>query len=173
MSKRRKGRPGGPPRQAERPIGLREVAPGVFELVPPRVVEELYDDYEEAMELLREGEVESARDALRHALSGSGYFLEVHAALGKIALDDDRDPTLARGHYGYVVELGERALPPGFRGKLSERCSVNRAFLESIAALARIYKGMGQRSMAERLLERMDRLAAGSGGKPGASGAES
>ncbi len=65
-------------------------------------------DYEEGIEFWKAGDTEAARDALRYALQGCGDNLWVHVALGRIALQDDNDPTLARGHFGYAYELAER-----------------------------------------------------------------
>ena len=69
-------------------------------------------DYEEGIELRKAGDSEAARDALRFALQGCGDNIWVHVALGKIALDDFKDPTLARGHFGYAFELAEQAPSP-------------------------------------------------------------
>ena len=110
---------GSKPAGAGRPtglIGLYRLERGDFELVHPRKVEETREDYEEGIELWKEGDPESARDALRYALSACHDNLWVHVALGRIALAEFRDPTLARGHFGYAFELGERALPAGFCG---------------------------------------------------------
>jgi hypothetical protein len=89
-------------------------------------------DYEEGMELLRAGDPEAARDALRYALQGCGDNLWVHVALGRIALDEFREPALARGHFGYAFELAQKALPPGFAGRLDPDRVVNRPFFHAI-----------------------------------------
>src|SRR5262249_59873209 len=122
-------RPGGPrkrPRHARRgpasagdrardrvgsPLTLVSRGGREHELVHPPCVEERRPDYEEALEIWRMGEPEEARDALRYALDGCGANLWVHAALGRIALEAMRDRALARGHFGYAVELVEKALP--------------------------------------------------------------
>ena len=83
------------------------------------------------MELWKEGDPESARDALRYALQGCGDNLWVHVALGRIALEEFRDPSLARGHFGYAYELAERAFPPGFRGRLPRLRLKSRLLLRS------------------------------------------
>ena len=74
------GRPGPPegrrwaggtkPRPAGRgpgslPIGLLRLAKGEFELIHPKKVDETREDYEEGMELWKEGDPESARDVAR------------------------------------------------------------------------------------------------------------
>src|SRR5271170_3208119 len=82
-------------------VGLKRLGPGEFELAHPRCVPEMELDYEEGIALWREGDVEAARDALRYALQGCGDNLWVHVALGRIALEEFRDASLARGHFGY------------------------------------------------------------------------
>jgi hypothetical protein len=125
-------------------------------------------DYEEGMELLRAGDVEAARDALRYALQGCGDNLWVHVALGRIALHEFHEPALARGHYGYAFELAERALPPGFSGRLAPDRPANRPFFEAIEGLARCYEARGRPSEAGPLRALASRLSTGRGpGPPG------
>ncbi len=108
--------PGQGPARKTGPFGLRSIGGNDYELTHPRCVDEMELDYEEGMALWREGDAEAARDALRYALQGCGDNLWVHVALGRIALESFRDPSLARGHFGYAFEKAERALPPGFTG---------------------------------------------------------
>jgi hypothetical protein len=156
------GKPGGA-RPAPGSIGLYRLERGDFELVHPRKVEETREDYEEGMELWKEGDPESARDALRYALSACHANLWIHVALGRIALSEFRDPTLARGHFGYAFELGERALPRDFAGRLPRERPANRPFYEAIDGLAECLKALGQQRDCERLLALADRLSKGSG----------
>ena len=100
------------------PIGLTRVGGDDFELVHPRGVKEMELDYEEGIEIWKAGDPESARDALRYALSACHENIWAHVALGRIALVEFRDPALARGHFGYAFELGQRALPRDFTGRL-------------------------------------------------------
>jgi hypothetical protein len=108
-------------------------------------------DYEEGIELRKAGDPEAARDALRYALQGCGDNLWVHVALGRIALDDFKDPKLARGHFGYAFELAQRALPPGFRGRLPSHRLANRPFFDAIDGLAQCYDALGKRGEASSL----------------------
>ena len=73
-------------------IGLRRIGGEDFELVHPRAVRETELDYEEGIELWKAGDPESARDALRYALSACHDNIWVHVALGQIALAEFRDP---------------------------------------------------------------------------------
>src|SRR5262249_6967303 len=99
-------------------LRLRPLGGNAFELEHPRCVLEREPDYEEGIELWKEGDVEAARDALRFALDGCGDNLWIHVALGRIARDEFRDPTLAKGHFGYAVQLVERVLGCNFKGRL-------------------------------------------------------
>ncbi len=106
-------------RPADRgPIRLARIGGDDFELVHPACVRETELDYEEGLEIWKAGDPEGARDALRYALAACRDNLWIHAALGRIALEEFRDPSLARGHFGYAVELGRRAIPPNFAGRL-------------------------------------------------------
>ena len=108
-------------------------------------------DFEEGIELRKAGDPEAARDALRYALQGCGDNLWVHVALGRIALEDFRDPSLARGHFGYAFELAERAFPPGFRGRLPRHRPANRPFYDAVAGLADCYDALSKPEEAARL----------------------
>ncbi len=161
---------GGPPRTKPRPgggapaslpIGLLKLADGEFELIHPRKVDETREDYEEGMELWKEGDPESARDALRYALSACHANIWAHVALGRIALDDFRDPTLARGHFGYAFELGQRALPRDFTGRLSPERPANRPFYEALDGLVESLQALGRQGDCDRLRELRARLSRG------------
>jgi Flp pilus assembly protein TadD len=108
-------------------------------------------DYAEGIALWREGDFEAARDALRFALNGCGDNLWVHVALGRIALEEDHDTALARGHFGYAFELAQRALPPTFAGRLPRHRDVNRPYYDAIDGLVACYDALGQHSRAAEL----------------------
>ena len=97
-------------------------------------------------------------------------------ALGRIALEAFNDPALARGHFGYAVNLGQRAIPPQFRGILPGDRPRNRPFFEAIDGLARSLEALGHgkdaaelKAMAERLTGRSPR-GPGGASKPSDSG---
>jgi hypothetical protein len=148
---------GGPRRRGA--LGLRQVGGNDFELVHPRCVVERELDFEEGVELRKAGDSESARDALRYALEGCANNLWVHVALGLIALEDFRDPGLARGHFGYAFELGERALPRGFEGRLPRHLPGNRPLYDAVAGLAACYEALGKPDEAKALRVLGDRWA--------------
>jgi len=172
MSKQRDGdRPRGPrgpsgPGQGPRPapkrrggIGLSRLGGNDFELVHPRCVREMELDFEEGIELWKAGDPEAARDALRYALQGCGDNLWVHVALGRIALEEFRDPGLARGHFGYAFELAERAFPPNFCGFLPRHRFANRPFYDALAGLAECYDALSMADEAAKLRARGAALA--------------
>ena len=107
-------------------------SPDVFELVHPRCVRETELDYQEGLELWKAGDPEGARDALRYALQACHDNLWVHVALGRIALEEFRDPGLARGHFGYAVELARKAIRPDFRGRLPADRAANGPFFKAV-----------------------------------------
>jgi hypothetical protein len=142
-------------------IGLSRIpgAENQFELVHPRCVEETEPDFEEGIELRREGDPEAARDALRFVLEACHDNLWVHVALGRIALEDFQDPQLARGHFGYAVELARKALPMGFKGHLPRGRPANRPFFDALDGLARSFRALGKARDAEAIESQMRVLA--------------
>jgi hypothetical protein len=149
------GRPGA--------IGLSRLDDRAFELAHPRCVEERREDYEEGLAIWRAGEPEEARDALRFALEGCGDNLWVHVALGRIALEAMRDPRLARGHFGYAVELVERALPRGFSGTLPSDRPANRPFYDALNGLLACCEALGLAAEAAELRRLGDALSGRAG----------
>jgi hypothetical protein len=149
------------PRPSQGPIGLTRIDGETFELVHPRGVKEAELDYEEGLEIWKAGDPEAARDALRYALSACHDNLWAHVALGQIALLEFRDPGLARGHFGYAFELGSRALPRGFTGRLPRDRPNNRPFYEAIDGLIRSLEALGRHVDCENLKALGSRLSAG------------
>ncbi len=140
-------------------IGLSAIRDtGDFELVHPRCVLQRRPDYEEGLEIWKAGDPEAARDALRYALEGCGDNLWAHVALGRIALEEDNDAILAKGHFGYAFELVERALPKSFSGRLPRKLPSNRPFFEAVEGLARCYEILEQPEEAARLRQQGERL---------------
>ena len=142
-------------------LSLRRIGGDDFEIAHPRCVHAMELDYEEGIELWRAGDPEAARDALRYALQGCGDNLWVHVALGNLALEEFRDPSLARGHFGYAFELAQRAILPGFRGRLPRERVSNRPFYEAIDGLARCYEALGNLVEVKNLRDLAARLAVG------------
>ena len=153
--------PGGGPGRRAGPLSLRRVEGDCFELVHPRCVIERRDDFEEGLAIWRAGEPDEAREVLLFGLEGCGDNLWIHNALGRIALDVDRDPTLARGHFGYAVELVQRSLPSDFHGRLPAERPPNRPFFEAVAGLIACLEALDQPSEIAALRALADRLRGG------------
>lgn len=151
------------------PIGLTRVQGRLdqFELVHPPCVEESELDYEEGLELWKAGDPEEARDALRYALQACHDNLWVHVALGRLALEEFHDPELARGHFGYAVELAKRAIPPGFSGLLPRDRPANQPFFQAVAGLAQCFRALGMAAEANGLTALADRLGGSTAAEPG------
>lgn len=159
--KRRPRKPAPPdrPRHGKpSPIGLRQVEPGVFELVHPDCIDEVDLDYSEAMEMWKAGDPEEARDALRFALEGCSDNIWIHAALGEIALKEHRDPRLAMGHFGYAFDLVQRAIPADFKGRIPRDIPANRPFHDAIQGLVACLGALGESREADRLRKMQDSL---------------
>jgi hypothetical protein len=156
--------PGGGGRKGPRPgggLGLREDGPGIFELVHPNCVEERREDFEEGLALWEAGEPEDARDALRFALDGCGDNLWVHVALGRLALEEFRDPPLARGHFGYALSLAQQAIPPDLAGALPPDRPANRPLYDALAGLIACCEALKQPDEVDHLTRLRTALSGG------------
>ncbi len=152
-----RGRAGTPPRRAGS-LSVRPIEGDLYELVHPSCVEERRPDYEEGLEIWKAGEPEEARDALRYALEGCPDNLWIHVALGRIALESFQDATLARGHFGYAVELVQRAIGPGFQGRLPAERPANRPFFEALDGLIACGERLGQAELVAEIRRLRDRF---------------
>jgi hypothetical protein len=152
---------------------------GQFELVHPACVHETALDYQDGLELWKAGDPEGAQDALRYALQACRDNQWVHLALGHIALHEFHDPALARGHFGYVVELTRQAIPHGFRGSLPRSRPANEAFYDAIDGLISCFCALGKnreaesiRAWAQDLADAEQNPPASTPGEPGQDRAE-
>ena len=100
---RRPPTPGRRPKGASRPAGgaggrgpirIRQLGGDNFEFIQPQGVWDAELDYQEGIELWKAGDPESARNALRYALSAYHDNIWIHVALGQIALDEFHDAAL-------------------------------------------------------------------------------
>jgi hypothetical protein len=126
--------------------------------VHPPCVRETELDYEEGLEIWKAGDPEGARDALRYALAACRDNMWIHVALGRIALEEFRDPSLARGHFGYAVELGKRALTPQFAGRMPADRAANRPFYDALEGLIGSLDALGLNADSAGLRAWRDRL---------------
>jgi hypothetical protein len=145
-------------------VGLQRLNAREFALKHPKCIYEMELDYEEGLELRREGDPEGARDALRYALQGCGDNMWVHVALGRIALEDFNDPALARGHFGYAFELAQKAISRDFNGCLPREHPANRPLYDAIDGLIACYDKLGQPASVRELRELASRWLTGPAG---------
>ena len=131
-------------------LGLKHLGGDDFVLVHPKCIHEMELDYLEGIELRQAGDPEAARDALRYALQGCGDNAWVHVALGAIALEDFRDPNLARGHFGYAFELAENTLPRDFNGRFPPEHPDNQPLYEALDGLIACYQALDDPKSARR-----------------------
>ena len=139
-------------RQKRGSIGLSRLKGEDFELVHPRGVKEVELDYQEGIEIWKAGDPESARDALRYALSACHDNLWVHVALGQIALQEFRDPTLGSRPLRLCVRAGSTVLCPrvsraGYRG--TDRTTAR--FMRPSTVWFRCLEALGQTHDCARL----------------------
>ena len=147
-------------------LGLKRLGGDDFVLIHPKCVREMELDYEEGIELRKAGDPEAARDALRFALQGCGDNIWVHVALGRIALDEFRDPSLARGHFGYAFELADKVtIPPrlqtaGSPASIPPTARSTRRWTASI----KCHDALGAADLAGQLRQRATRAGRGRSG---------
>lgn len=140
-------------------LGVRRSSDGrgwVF--VHPRGARERAEDLEEVREMIESGELDVAVDELRWLVGGCSEFVEAHALLGELALAEG-DAALARGHFGFAVQLGFKALQrANVVGPLPYAQPANRAFYEAGRGLARALVKLGMLDKATTLVEDLVRL---------------
>ena len=140
------------------PIGLTAVegTPNAFELVHPRASRKWSRTSRRAWS---SGRLATPRRRRRPAytLQACPANLWVHVALGRIALDEFKDSTLARGHFGYAVEL-RKVLPAGFSGRLPRDRPANAPFYDAVEGLVRCFRSQAMPREAESLTAFAGRL---------------
>ncbi|MGL4513342.1 MAG: tetratricopeptide repeat protein [Lacipirellulaceae bacterium] len=126
---------------------------GVWAFVHPREVDERAEDLAEVREMIEAGELDVAVDELRWLLSACSDFIEAHAMLGELAVEMTEDVELARGHFGYAFQLGERALDrTGKPRPLPGAHPANRAWFEAARGLAWCFEKLGRPTDADGVL---------------------
>ncbi|MEX2092846.1 MAG: hypothetical protein WD971_09225 [Pirellulales bacterium] len=140
-------------------LGVRRSSDGrgwVF--VHPSGARERAEDLEEVREMIAAGETDVAIDELRWLVEGCSESIEAHALLGELALAEG-DFALARGHFGFAVQLGLKALQrEKVTGPLAYSQPANRAFFEAGRGLATSLAQLGMTAKAVDLVQDMVRL---------------
>jgi hypothetical protein len=140
-------------------MGVRRATNGDgWVLVHPRCARDRAEDIAEVREMIAADELDVATDELRWLLSGCSEFMEAHLLLGDLALLAG-DVPLARGHFGFVVELGQKTLQRAkVSGPLRHSQLANRVFYEAGRGLVGCLAKLGLCSKAEELVEALQRL---------------
>ena len=108
--------------------------------------------------MIEGGEAEVAIDELRWLVGGCSEFIEGHALLGELALAAG-DFALARGHFGFAVQLGLKALERAkASGRLSYSQPANQAFYEAGRGLVESLLGLQMMPKAIELVQKLTRL---------------
>jgi hypothetical protein len=120
------------PKSSGSGVGVRRTADGRgWVLVHPPCARERAEDLEEVRAMIEGGEAEVAVDELRWLLGGCSEFIDGHALLGELALEFG-DYQLARGHFGFAVQLGMKALQRAkVNGPLPYAQPANQSFHEA------------------------------------------
>jgi hypothetical protein len=109
--------------------------------------------------MIEAGELELATDELRWLLSACSEFMEAHELLGELALATNNDIPLARGHFGFAVQLGLNALKRGkVVGPLSYQQPANKQFYHAGRGLAWCLAKLDMRTKAEELIRSLVKL---------------
>jgi hypothetical protein len=128
-------------------------------LVHPRCVRERAEDLEEVRAMVDAGELDVAIDELHWLVSGCSEFVEAHTLLGELALAADNDVRLARGHFGFAVELVLKALERAkVAGELPYRQPANRAFFAAGRGLVWCLAKLDMMPKAAELVDTLVRL---------------
>jgi tetratricopeptide (TPR) repeat protein len=140
-------------------VGVRRSSDGrgwVF--VHPRAARERAEDLEEVREMIAAGETDVAVDELRWLVEGCSEFIEAHTQLGELAFAEG-DFALARGHFGFAVQLGLKALERAkVNGPLAYTQPANRAFFEAGRGLVASLVKLGMTEKAVDLVRDLERL---------------
>ena len=130
-----------------------------WQLVHPRCACERKDDLEEVQTMIDGGAADVARDELHWLLEGCPDFIDAHYMLGVLAVDEDQDLTLARGHFGYAYQLGLTALRrAGLPKPLPYAVEANQSFFEAGKGLAYCLRELDKPKMAIEVLDELIRL---------------
>ncbi|MEM8865811.1 MAG: hypothetical protein AAGF31_09745 [Planctomycetota bacterium] len=157
-SGKRSGRGGGKGRAPA--VSVRKLSSGNgWVLVHPRCAVDRTEDLEEVRLMIDGGEHEVAIEELRWLLSGCSDMMAAHVLLGDLAIENfgaEPDVDLARGHYGYAYELGDKALRHAkITGPLPASQPANRPLHEAARGLAWCVEELRHRAVADEIAARV------------------
>ena len=150
---KRKGNPKRKPSRPEQGVTARRLAGGDWVLVHPREARDRGEDLEEVNDMIEAGELEVAQDELRWLLSGCSDFMAAHVLSGVVAIELGNDVPLARGHFGFAYQLGQKALRRAkCSGPLPGGQPANLPFYEAARGLAYCLEKSGKPELADEIL---------------------
>jgi hypothetical protein len=125
----------------------------------PREVRECAEDLEEVREMIAEGEADVAVDELRWLLEMCHEMLAAHFLLGKIAVENDSDIPLGRGHFGAGYQLGLQAWRrAGEPTPVTALHPANRVFFDCGRGLVWCLNSLGLTPLAVEVVEQLLKL---------------
>jgi len=134
-------------------VTTRKLASGGWVLVHPRAAVERFEDLEEVRLMIDAGELEVAVDELRWLLSGCSELMAAHVLLGELALEMGPDIKLARGHFGFAYQLGEKALGKAkVAGPLLASQPANRPLFDAARGLAWCMEKLEKPKTADQII---------------------
>ncbi|WP_146583483.1 hypothetical protein [Posidoniimonas polymericola] len=150
---KRKGNPNRKPSRPEQGVAARRLSAGDWVLVHPREARDRSEDLEEVNDMIEAGELDIAQDELRWLLSGCSEFMAAHVLAGVIAIELDNDIPLARGHFGFAYQLGQKAIKRAkCSGPLLGAQPANLPFYEAARGLAFCLEKKGKPELADEIL---------------------
>ncbi|TWT32267.1 hypothetical protein KOR34_40290 [Posidoniimonas corsicana] len=151
---KRKGKPKrGPAARPDQGVTARRLAGGDWVLVHPREARDRAEDLEEVNVMIEAGELDIAQDELRWLLSGCSEFMAAHVLSGLVAIEQDNDIPLARGHFGFAYQLGQKALKRArCTGPLPGGQPANLPFYEAARGLAYCLEKKDKPQLADEVL---------------------
>lgn len=140
-------------------LSVRKLSSGGWVFVHPRAVRDRMEDLQEVQAMVQAGEADIAIDELRWLLGGCSEFIAAHALLGELSIDTHADVPLARGHFGFAYQLGQKALRRNrCRGPLPGRQPANEPFYQAARGLAYCLEELGKRKMASEIADEVRKL---------------
>jgi hypothetical protein len=116
------------------------------------------EDLEEVHAMIEAGELDVATDELRWLVSNCSEFIEAHELLGELALAQG-DAALARGHFGFAVQLGLKTLQRAkVEGPLSYQQPANESFFLAGRGLVTALAKLDLLPKAQELVQTLLRL---------------
>ena len=134
-------------------LKVRALSNGIgWVFVPPRAATERLEDLAEVRAMIEADELEIATEELRWLLSGCSEMLEAHVMLAQIAAESENDVQLARAHFGFAFQLGEKAIMQAqCPGPLLGSAEENAPWYEAARGLAWCFEKQGRSTDADQI----------------------